>query len=144
MDRFETGTVIIPPNATQCHVYKSMHHCRIAIESIIVTCTISSLGIEISELPTTIAREKYRFNNPQFNITALYEISPPNYVLAIQPSPETKRNVAEFNLERMRACLRSTNGAVHKECASVLLRLFVGRRENSACRTTSIDADYNI
>ncbi len=44
--RFETGAVIIPSNATQCHVYKSTQNCRVTIESIIVTCTISSLGIE--------------------------------------------------------------------------------------------------
>ncbi len=40
--KFETDTVIIPSNATQCQAYKSMHHCRIAIESIIVTCALAS------------------------------------------------------------------------------------------------------
>ncbi len=87
--RFETETVIIPPNPTQCHVFKSMHHCRIANESIIVTCTISSLGIELSDLPTTIAQEKFQFSILQVNMTASYEISPPNYVLTIQHTPNS-------------------------------------------------------
>ncbi len=142
--KFETGAVIIPPNATQCHAYKSMHHCRVAIESIIVTCTISSLGIEISELSTAIAREKYRFSNLEVNITASYEIAPPNYVLAIQPSPDATGNAVDFNFERMRACLHSTNTTEHKECANALLGLFVERRATSSCRITSIDADYYI
>ncbi len=78
------------------------------------------------------------------NITASYEISPPKYVLSVEPSTGQKGHAADLNFERMRACLRSTNGTEHKECANVLLRLFVERRGNSACQIANINADFHI
>ncbi len=142
--RFEAETVIIPPNTSQCQVDQSKHNCRVAIQSIIVKCTISALSFELSEPPTPIVREEYRFSNLEVNITASYEISPPNYILLVQPSPEAKGNAADLNFEKMRACLRGTNGTEHKEYANVLLGLFVERRSTSACQITSINADYYI